>query len=61
MKYIDIRFLVIKERVQSKQLSIEHIDTNSMIANLLTKGSQPKMFLEHVAHMGVMSLKDIQF
>ena len=60
-KYIDIKFLIVKERVQSGQLSTEHIGTNSMIANLLTKGLPPKMFHEYVARMSVVSLKDIQF
>ena len=36
-KHIGIKFLVIKERVQSGQMSIEHIDTNSMVVNPLTK------------------------
>ena len=52
-KHVDIKFLVLKERVQSGQISIEHIGTNSMIADPLTKGISPKSFLEHVAHMGV--------
>nr|KYP60321.1 Retrovirus-related Pol polyprotein from transposon TNT 1-94 [Cajanus cajan]KYP60342.1 Retrovirus-related Pol polyprotein from transposon TNT 1-94 [Cajanus cajan] len=60
-KHIDIKFLVVKERVQSKQLSIEHIGTNSMVADQLTKGLPLKMFHEHTAHMGVMSLSDVQF
>ncbi|KAL3655415.1 hypothetical protein CASFOL_001201 [Castilleja foliolosa] len=58
-KHIDIKFLVVKERVQSGQLSIEHIGTNSMIADPLTKGIPPNKFHEHVAHMGVMSVNDI--
>ena len=33
-KHIDIKFLVVKERVQSGQVFIEHIGTNSMIAYL---------------------------
>ena len=60
-KYLDIKFLAVKERVQSGQLSIDHIGTDSMIADLLTKGLPPKTFHEHTAHIGVMSLKDIQF
>ena len=36
-KHIDIKFLVVKERVQNDQLSIEHIGTNSMIVDSLTK------------------------
>ena len=58
-KHIDIKFLVVKERVQSGQLSIEHVGTNSMIADPLTKGLPPKMFHDHTARMGVMLLNDI--
>ena len=61
LKYINIKFLVVKERVQSGQLYVEHIGIDSMIADPLIKGLPPKMFHEHVACMGVMSLKDIQF
>jgi hypothetical protein len=43
-KHIDIKFLVVKERVQSGQISIEHLGTNSMIADPLTKGLPPKVF-----------------
>ena len=60
-KHIDIKFLVVNERIQSEQLSIEHIDTNSMIADPLTKGVPPKVFHKHTARMSVMSFEDIQF
>ena len=43
-KHIDIKFLVVKEKVQSGQISIEHLGTNSMIADPLTKGLPPKVF-----------------
>ena len=58
-KHIDIKFLVVKERVQSGQVSIEHIGTNSMVTDPLTKGLPPKVFHEHIAHMGIISLEDI--
>ncbi|XP_059595595.1 secreted RxLR effector protein 161-like [Vitis vinifera] len=51
---------VLDEKVQSGQISIEHIGTNSMIADPLTKGLPPKVFHEHTAHMGVVSFEDIQ-
>ena len=54
-KFIDIKFLVVKERVQDRQIVIEHIGTNSMLADPLTKGLTPKAFHEHTAHMGVIS------
>ena len=55
-KYIDIKFLVVKERVQNNELCIKHIGTDSMIADPLTKGLPPKKFHQHVACMGVISV-----
>ena len=52
-KHADIKFLVVKERVQNGQISIEQIGTNSMVADSLTKDLSPKVFHEHIAHMGV--------
>ena len=60
-KFMDIKFLVVKERVQSGLISIEHIGTNSMIADPLTKGLPPKVLNEHIAHMVVVSLQDVSF
>ena len=60
--HIDIKFLVIKERVQSGQVSIEHIGTNFMVADpLITKGLPPKVFHERTTLMGVVFLEDILF
>ena len=58
-KHIDIKFLVVKERIQSLQVSIEHISTNSMIADLFTKGLPPKVYHEHVTRMGVVHIDDV--
>ena len=54
-KHIDIKFLVVKEKIQEKQISIEHIGTEYMLADPLTKGLIPKVFHEHTARMGVNS------
>ena len=32
-KFIDIKFLVVKERVQNRQISIEHLRTNDMLVD----------------------------
>ncbi|KAG8492793.1 hypothetical protein CXB51_010223 [Gossypium anomalum] len=58
-KHIDIKFLVVKERVQNGQISIEHTGTNSMIADPLTKGLSPKDFHEYTVNMGVKLFEDI--
>ena len=60
-KHIDIKFLVVRERVQSDQMSIELIGTNSITTDPLTKGLPPKVFHEHTVHMGVVSIDDMQF
>ena len=60
-KFIDIKFLVVKEMVQSGLIFIEHIGTNSMIADPLTKGLPPKVCHEITTHMGVVSLQDVSF
>jgi hypothetical protein len=52
-KHIDIKFIAVKERVQSGLISIEHISTTSMLADPLTKGLIRKQFHEHVAHMDI--------
>jgi hypothetical protein len=57
-KYIDIKFLAVKERVQSGVISIEHISTASILADPLTKELIPKQFHEHVAHMGIYITED---
>ena len=53
-KFIDIKFLVVKEIVQNRQIFIEYIGTDSMLADPLTKGLVPRVFHEHTAHMGVI-------
>ena len=40
-------------------MSIEHISTNSIIADPLSKGLPPKVFHEHIVHMGVVSIDDM--
>ena len=58
-KHIDIKYLVFKERVQNGQLSIEHIGTNSMVADPLTKGVPVSIFREHISYMGLTSYGDM--
>ena len=60
-KHIDIKFLVVKERVQNSHLSIKHTETNFMIADSHAKGLPPKVFHQHTASMGVILYEDIQF
>ncbi|KAL6345514.1 hypothetical protein AAG906_017238 [Vitis piasezkii] len=52
-KHMDLKYLVVKERVQKQQVSIENIRTTLMVADPLTKGLPPKAYLEHVMRMGL--------
>ncbi|RVW37000.1 Retrovirus-related Pol polyprotein from transposon TNT 1-94 [Vitis vinifera] len=54
-KHMDLKYLVVKERVQKQQVSIENIRTALMVADPLTKGLPPKAYLEHVMRMGLLS------
>ena len=50
---MELKYLVVKEEVKQQRVSIEHISTNLMVANPLTKGLPPRTFNEHVERMGV--------
>ena len=52
-KHIDIKFYVVKEQVQDQTICLEHIRTNKMLADPLTKGISPYVFREHLAGMGL--------
>ncbi|KAL0366988.1 UNVERIFIED_CONTAM: Secreted RxLR effector protein [Sesamum radiatum] len=52
-KHIDIKYLAIRERVKEEKVIIEHISTELMLADPLTKGMPPKNFKDHVAKMGI--------
>ena len=52
-KHIDIKYLVIRERVKDKTLVIEHISTELMIVDPLTKGMPPSKFKDHIDHIGL--------
>ena len=60
-KHIDIKFPIVKERVQNGQIFIEHIGINSMVVDPITKGVSPKVVHKHTANMSVMSFENIQF
>ena len=50
-----LKYLIVKEEFQKQRVSIEHISTNLMIVDPLTKGLSPKTFIGHVERMGLKS------
>ena len=55
-KHIDIKDLAIWERVKDNKVIIEHISTELMISDPLTKGIPPFKFKDHVSKMGLGSI-----
>jgi hypothetical protein len=52
-KHINIRFYVIKKKIQDQTISLKHISTKKMITDPLTNGLPPSVFREHLADMGL--------
>jgi hypothetical protein len=52
-KHIDIKYYVVKEKVQDHVISLEYIKTDNMLADPLTKGLPPNVFRKHLAGMGL--------
>ena len=52
-KHMELKYLTVKEDVQKQRVSIEHISTQLMVADPLTKELAPKTFREHVSRMGL--------
>jgi len=55
-KHIDIKYLAVRKRVKERKVVIEHISTDMMIVDPLTKGMPPKNFKDHVVRMGLDSI-----
>ena len=55
-KHVDIKYLAIREHVKEKKLVIEHISTESMLVDPLTKGMPPTYFKDHVVQMRLGSM-----
>ena len=52
-KHIDIKYYIVKDKVRDHIISLEHVSTEKMLADPLTKGLPPNVFREHLAGMGL--------
>jgi hypothetical protein len=50
-KHIDIKYFVVKDRIQDQTVEIEHISIKQMLTNPLTKDLILNIFCDHVADM----------
>jgi hypothetical protein len=52
-KHIDINYYVVKDKIRDHIISLEHISTEKMLVNLLTKDLPSNVFREHLVGMGL--------
>ena len=57
-KHMEIKSLTVKDLVEKGDIMIEHIRTESILADPLTKGLKPIAFKEHVVNMSVIEYFD---
>ena len=58
-KHMEIKYLSVRDLVKKGDIVIEHIDTESMLADPLTKGLRPVTFKKHVDNMGILGSFDV--
>ena len=54
-KHLELKYLTVRDLVKEGNIVVKHIDTNSMLADPLTKGLKPIVFKSHVENMGIVS------
>ena len=54
-KYFDLKYLTIRDLVKKGDITVEHIDIESMLADPLTKSLRPICFIKHIENMGILS------
>jgi hypothetical protein len=52
-KHINIKYYVVKEKIQDHTISLEHISTKRMLTDSFIKGLPPNVFKEHIASMSL--------
>jgi hypothetical protein len=55
-KHINIKYYVVKEKIQDHTIILEHISTKQMLADPFTKVLPRNVFKEHVAGMGLREI-----
>ena len=58
-KHLELKCLTVRDLVKDGSIVVEHVDTDSMLANLMTKGLRPIVFIQHVENIGIVSSFDM--
>jgi hypothetical protein len=54
VKHIDLKYLVVRERVQDHTINLEYIDTKEILTDPLTKDLPLHILEEHIADTGLL-------
>jgi hypothetical protein len=54
-KWIDIKYLIVRDKVKYDTIVIQHINTRAMLADSLIKTLPPTLYKEHVAGMSLVN------
>ncbi|CAL2237858.1 unnamed protein product [Prunus armeniaca] len=57
-KHLEIKFLLVREKIKQGQTQIDHISTHDMIADPLNKAIPNSIFKRHVTSMGILASFD---
>ena len=57
-KHMELKYIVVMREIQKQRVSIEHISTNLMIIDPLTKGLSPNTVIKHVESMDIIVIDD---
>ena len=58
-KHTEIKYVVVKDLVKKEDIIIEHIQTDAMLVNPLTKGLKFVVFAKHVENIGLLQSFDV--
>ena len=58
-KYLELKYLIIKDLVKKGDITVEHINIEFMLADLLTKALRPMCFTRLVENMGILNSFDV--
>ncbi|BBH07111.1 hypothetical protein Prudu_018948 [Prunus dulcis] len=58
-RLLDVKFIIVKEKISQGYTTIDHIGTEQMIADPLTKGVPNAVFHRHVFSMGLTADKEV--
>ena len=58
-KHFELKYLTVRDLVKKGDIVVEYLNTESMLADHLTKCLRPICFVRHVENMGILHSFDV--